>query len=166
MKHRNHKMRWLACLVCGLSLSWVAPAAQRGVTPGGIDYVSGGVAEAEEEDLLAQKKDFSFWLTTASKGSGGFLADVQVRIVNERGGQTVLEHTLDGPWLFAKLPPGRYRIEATFRESTDKPAQTLKRLTTIGKGDHRQMILYFDTSDRVRNAEDAVPPRPNPYAAP
>ena len=151
----------LSLAVCSLALQ----AAERGVTPGGIAYVSGGVAEVEEEDLVAQRKNFSFWLTTASKGSGAFLADARVRILDGRTRQLVLEHTLDGPWLFVNLPPGPYRVEATYRESADSKEQTLRRLTTIQKGSLRQMLLYFDTTDLVKHEVEG-PPKVNPYALP
>lgn len=146
-------------------LSAALHAAERGVTERGIAYVSGGVAEAEEDELVAQRKNFSFWLTTASKGSGAFLADVRVRILDERSGQTVLEHTLDGPWLFANLPPGRYRVEATYREFADSKEQTLRRSTTVQKGSLRQMLLYFDTSDRIKHEVEGQP-KVSPYALP
>ena len=162
----NRGWIWMLGRMLGLA-ACLTPlqAAERGVTPGGIAYVSGGVAEVEEEDLVAQRKNFSFWLTTASKGSGAFLADVRVRVLDERTRQLVLEHTLDGPWLFANLPPGRYRVEASYREFADNKEQTLRRSTTIQKGSLRQMLLYFDTSDRVKHEVDG-PPKVSPYALP
>lgn len=162
----NKGMVWILGGAVSLAACSVAVrAAERGVTPGGIAYVSGGVAEVEEEDLVAQRKNYSFWLTTASKGSGAFLADVRVRIVDERTRQLVLEHTLDGPWLFANLPPGRYRVEATYREFADSREETLRRSTTIPKGGRRQMLLYFDTSDRIKHEAEG-PPKVSPYALP
>ncbi|MDP2370242.1 hypothetical protein [Rhodoferax sp.] len=162
----NKDLIWILGGVLSLAACSAAlQAAERGVTPGGIAYVSGGVAEVEEEDLVAQRKNFSFWLTTASKGSGAFLADVRVRIVDERTRQVVLEHTLDGPWLFANLPSGRYRVEATYREFADSKEQTLRRSTTVQKGSLRQMLLYFDTSDRVKHEVEGQP-KVSPYALP
>lgn len=159
-------LKWMLAGALGLAICSAAlRAAERGVTPSGIAYVSGGVAEAEGDDLVAQRKNFSFWLTTASKGSGAFLADVRVRILEERTGQLVLEHTLDGPWLFANLPPGRYRVEASYREFADGKEETLRRSTTIPKGGRRQMMLYFDTTDRVKREVDE-PQKANPYSLP
>ena len=140
-------------------------AVERGVTQAGIAYVSGGIAESEEDDLVAQRKNYSFWLTTASKGSGGFLADVRVRILDERTGRPVLEHTLDWPWLFAKLPPGRYRVEATYREFADSREQTQRRTTTVQNGSLRQMMLYFDTGDRAKREAEG-PTKASPYTLP
>lgn len=162
----NMDLIWrLGGMLCLAACSTASQAAERGVTATGIAYVSGGVAESEGDDLLAQRKNYSFWLTTVSKGSGGFLADVRVRIVDERTGQPVLEHTLDGPWLFANLPPGRYRVEGTYREFADSREQTLRRSTTVSKGSLRQMLMYFDTSDRVKR-ESEEPPKASPYALP
>ncbi|MBK9237361.1 MAG: hypothetical protein IPO19_15790 [Rhodoferax sp.] len=165
MKSHFKCVRELVGLLCATGLCSTLYGAERGVTDRGIAYVSGGVAEVEEDELIAQRKDYSFWLTTASKGSGAFLADVRVRIVDAHTRQMVLEHTLDGPWLFAKLPPGQYQVQATYREFADSPEQTLRRTTTIKPGSRRQMLLYFDTSDRVKHEDDG-PPKASPYTLP
>ena len=165
MKPNAKCVREVVSLLCLAGLSGTLCGAERGVTDRGIAYVSGGVAEVEEEELIAQRKNFSFWLTTASKGSGAFLADVRVRIVDAKTRQLVLEHTLDGPWLFVKLPPGKYLVEASYREFADSQEQTLRRNTTIVAGGRRQMLLYFDTSDRVKHEDDG-PPKVSPYTLP
>lgn len=165
MKSHFKCVRELVGLLCATGLCSTLYGAERGVTDRGIAYVSGGVAEVEEDELIAQRKDYSLWLTTASKGSGAFLADVRVRIVDAHTRQMVLEHTLDGPWLFAKLPPGQYQVQATYREFADSPEQTLRRTTTIKAGSRRQMLLYFDTSDRVKREVDG-PPKASPYTLP
>lgn len=160
MNRKSRLIPMLGGLVCLIAVSAALHAAERGVTTDGYAYVSGGIAE--EEDLVAQKSRYSLWLTTASKGSGGFLAGARARLVNDRTGQVVLEHVMDGPWLFANLPPGRYRVEASFRESDAAPEQTLRRAVSLKAGDHRQIIMYFDTSDKVRQEVDG-PPKVNPY---
>jgi hypothetical protein len=148
--HTNHTTTYLVglslCLISALQASY---AVERGQTSAGIDYVSGGVGQSELAMLNKEKRKYSFWLTTAAKKSGSYLAAVRVRIVNARTRQSVLEHTMDGPWLFAALPVGRYEVEATLAANADRPAQTLKKTTTIHPGDRHQMVLYFDTKDIV-----------------
>jgi hypothetical protein len=129
-------------------------AIERGTTNTGIPFVSGGVGQPELTTLSEEKKNFSFWLTTAAKGSGSYLAAVRVRILNASTRQPVLEHTMDGPWLFANLPVGRYDVEANYTEAPGKPIQTIKKSTTIHPGDHHQMMMYFDTQDTVEKDRD------------
>jgi hypothetical protein len=147
------------CLLAPLTS---AQAVDRGTTPTGIAYVSGGVGQSELVTLNEEKKNYSFWLTTAAKGSGSYLASVQVRILDARSRQSVLETTMEGPWLFAALPTGRYEVEATLAADGDHSAQTLKKSTTIHPGDRHQMILYFDTHDQVGSRDD-TPFQANPY---
>jgi hypothetical protein len=132
---------------CLVGLLPTAHAISRGTAAAGVAYVSGGVGETEQLALKQERSRYSFWLITASRGSGSYMADVQVRILNARTQQPVLEHTMDGPWLFAALPAGRYDIEASYRQAGQQPVQMQKRTTTIHPGDQHQMVLYFDTND-------------------
>jgi hypothetical protein len=126
-----------------------AAAIERGRSDAGVPYVSGGVSQEELQALRAERAKFSFWLTTAAARSGAHLADVEVRITRADSGELVLEHQMQGPWLFADLPPGGYRIEAAFRILADVPPEVQRGDTTIHRGDHRQMVLYFGTGDEV-----------------
>ena len=148
MQHSRFIARILGAglLIGGLPL---AHALERGTTESGLSYVSGGVG-ADEKDLFNQeKRQHNLWLTTAVRGSGAYLAAVQVRILDRRTQKLVLEHTLDGPWLLATLPAGRYLIEATYSPSADATAQVLKRSLTIEPHHQRQLILYFNSRDQV-----------------
>ena len=151
--------------VVALTLAAWFPAAlaiERGVSPAGIAYASGGVSHEELQGLHAQRQQFTFWLTTAALRSGAHLADVRVRIVPLRGDLPVLEHAMAGPWLFAALPLGRYTVEATF-SMPNRPVQVRRAVTQIHPGDHHQMVLYFDTGDEV-GAENTPALPVNPYS--
>lgn len=141
-----HLLGWGLCAAVVLPF---AHAIERGTADSGPAYVSGGIGESEQAALSEEKGRYSFWLTTATKGSGAYLASVEVRILNARTRQSVLEHTMDGPWLFVALPAGRYEVEASLRESAGQPAQTLKKTLTIRAGALRHTFLYFNTSDEV-----------------
>jgi hypothetical protein len=150
------------CLMMAGALS-AANAIERGATSTGIAYVSGGVGHSELTALYEEKKRYSFWLTTAAKRSGSYLAAVQVRILNARTRQPVLEHTMDGPWLFVALPVGRYDVEASYYQIGKGPVQTQKQITTIHPGDNHQMVLYFDTDDQL-GPENQTPFKTSPYS--
>ena len=147
----------------GLALVLVLPlagATQRGTSPGGLAYVSGGANDEELAALRADRQGYSFELTTAARGSGAFLADVTVRITEAGSGKLVLEHTMDGPLLFVALPAGRYAVEATLPVGRGGRPETQRTTASIGAADHHRAVLYFDTGDKV--GEATVDPAPAP----
>ena len=121
-------MRQLVALLLIAALSTTA-AAQVRVATGGV-----GV-----EERAALEGDDAYNLKVVSAlATGQYLADVHVRIVDAAGTQ-VAEARTDGPWLLAALPPGRYRIIATFRGIS----QT--RDFTAGAGRH-EIVLHWDAA--------------------
>lgn len=148
-------------LAVALAAALSAGATVRGTTPEGIAYVSGGVGEGEKTELRSQRANYSFWLTTAALRSGAHLSDARVRIRDLDRNAVVLEHVMDGPWLFAALPVGRYEVEAILRFEDLGRILIERGTTTIHAGDHQQMLLYFATGDAVadREASSASAPR-------
>jgi hypothetical protein len=142
-----------AVLVATLAAALSAGATVRGTTPEGIAYVSGGVGESEKSELRSQAGNYSFWLTTAALRSGAHLDGARVRIRDLDHHAVVLEHVMDGPWLFVALPVGRYEVEAIL-QFADLGRILIERGTTeIRAGDHHQMLLYFATGDAVADRE-------------
>ena len=76
----------------------------------GIRYVSGGVGEGERAELNALSSEFNLRLLFAMQGSGDYLADVRVNVLDSRG-RVILSAQAQGPWFFAQLPPGVYAVE-------------------------------------------------------
>ena len=152
------------CTVAAALLLAAAPALalQRGTSPTGVAYVSGGVGDDEQALLHGQRRDYSFWLTTAVRRSGAHLAGVQVRIREADSGRLLLEHRMDGPWLFAHLPVGRYEVEATLQNLALGRIEVQRGSTTIHPGDHHQMLLYFETGEAIGEREPGTAP-PNRY---
>lgn len=149
-----------AVLVATLAAALSAGATVRGTTPEGIAYVSGGVGEGEKSELRAQASQFSLWLTTAALRSGAHLDGARVRIRDLERQTLVLEHVMDGPWLFVALPPGRYEVEAILQFGELGRLLIERGTTDIRAGDHHQMLLYFATGDAVADRE------PSPASAP
>jgi hypothetical protein len=85
----------------------------------GIRYVSGGVGEGERGELNALSNQFNLLLLFAMQGSGDYLADVQVNIMNERNA-SVLSVESQGPWFFTQLPPGAYHVKASVLNQTQR----------------------------------------------
>lgn len=92
-----------------LALAVAAPAAD-------VPYISGGIGSVEREELAAKERDYNVKIVTATK-SGEYLSGVVV-VIESSTKQPVLETTMAGPILLAKLPPGSYTIKATAARAT------------------------------------------------
>lgn len=77
----------------------------------GIRYVSGGVGEGERDALNALSDQFNLRLLFAMQGSGDYLSDVGVKILDSEG-KVILSAQSRGPWFLTQLPPGAYTVEA------------------------------------------------------
>lgn len=88
------------------------PPVPASVPSAGVSHTSGGVGEEERMLLAASAHLFNVRLVFAEQDSGAYLYGVAVRIDTEQG-ERVLEAESDGPWFFARLPAGRYRLTVT-----------------------------------------------------
>ena len=103
-----------------------------------VPYISGGIGADAREELLAKEKEYNLKIIAAEK-SGDYLANVKVVIESARKEQ-VLDTTMEGPILLAKLPPGTYTIRATSND------QKLTRTVTIAAQGLQQVDLRWDVS--------------------
>ncbi len=124
-----------------------AGALQRGTSATGVAYVSGGVGDDETRALAAERHAYSLWLTTAVRRSGAYLSDVLVRIREADSGLLVLDARMDGPWLFAALPPGRYEVEAVRQDLAPGRVEIKRDTLALAAGEQRRTVLYFDTGE-------------------
>lgn len=72
----------------------------------GVATLSAGVGK---EDRIVQTK-YSLKLVFA-RAVGEYLSGVKVRILDIHG-TTILTKTSEGPWLWVRLPPGKYQVIA------------------------------------------------------
>ncbi len=115
-----------------LSTSSIAQVSSAGQ----IVYQSGGVGTTSREELAADVKQFNLKVVTATEKSGDYLAGVKVKVIDTRG-VAVLETTMEGPWLFAQLPPGQYRVEAVHS------GKTLTKTVAIPQSGRREAYFYW-----------------------
>jgi len=94
-------------------------------------YISGGAGVDERDELLAKEKEYNLKIIVAEK-SGDYLAGVTVVIESARK-ERVLDATMAGPILLARLAPGTYTVRAT----SDR--QTLTRTVIISAQGLRQV---------------------------
>jgi hypothetical protein len=102
----------------------------------GVSYISGGVGQDEQNAMRALSADYNLRLTFASKQTGAYRSDIQLDIADARG-NSVLSVPSTGPMVFAKLPPGVYRISASAE------GKTFKRSVRIGNAP-KEMILHWE----------------------
>jgi hypothetical protein len=143
---------------CATALLALPPALADptlGKTTTGAAFAMGGTSVEDLQALERHKTGFSLWVTTAARGTGAYLADVQLTIHDAKK-QLVFNQPLTGPWLFIDLPVGRYEVQAAFR------GQPQTRTTQIHPGDHHQLMFYFD-EPAVRSPEWQSPFEGNPY---
>jgi len=121
MKRRLHLNQSVLTLVLGITsatvlTAYAVPTAQ--LPPehkvDTVAYVSGGIGEDEAAAMKQAAPRYPLELTFVAKAEDGhdmYLAGTEVT-VRDHSGRIVLYDHADGPFLLAKLPPGRYTVEA------------------------------------------------------
>jgi hypothetical protein len=101
----------------------------------GIAYMTGGVGVDERADMARMAKDFNLKLIFAEP-SKPYLANVRVEI-NDNSGTKLVDTSSDGPWFFARLPEGQYRVTVDHagkkEEKTVNAGTSLQTLTFVWK---------------------------------
>jgi hypothetical protein len=101
----------LACIGLAIGPARADDPALDVKTVGNVSYVSGGVGVSERQALDQVKSQYNLRLLFAYNKSGAYLADVRVKITTG-GGHTLLDVVSDGPFFYARLPAGHYRVSA------------------------------------------------------
>ena len=99
----------------------------------GTRYLSGGIGKGGRNALQQAAKGYNLRVVMAMK-SGDYIAHANVT-VETPGGKTVLQAEAQGPWLYAKLPAGTYRVSASMNGQ--------KRQKTVKVGSHSQSQVDF-----------------------
>jgi len=76
----------------------------------GVAYVTGGVGQDEVAAFRGLASDYNM-RATFTTGSGEYLSGVAVQVAKSDG-TVIFNATSDGPYLFARLPQGHYRLIA------------------------------------------------------
>jgi hypothetical protein len=119
--------------------SWGLALAQKEGAYGnsnGIPYVSGGIGLESREALRSKEGEYNLIVILSLK-DGHYLGGAALTVRNQAG-KTVLEVDAQGPWMFAKLPPGKYTVEAKADDTTRS-----KRIV-IGKKAVKRVVLTWD----------------------
>jgi len=124
-----------------------AVAPRQDVAPAGIAFVSGGIGEGAQAQLLAREKEFNLKLVFTLV-EGNYISDVGVE-VKDASGKTVISHVSEGPFFLARLPAGAYSLTAAY----DGQSQTRK--VTVVAGHLRTEYLRWNSNPQ---ADTVLPP--------
>lgn len=127
------KLAGMTALAAGVAFATTLPPVKQ---QGMISYLSGGIGQDEVDAMRAIVKDYNLIMQFAVKGSGEFVADVDVKVVDAKG-RVALETRSEGPCLYAKVPPGQYKVEAKFADTT-----STKSVNASAK-QRRELYFYF-----------------------
>lgn len=120
---RRYKLRYPGVRPRNGAVVWTLARGPGGVmvplpplrTQGEIQYVTGGIGEAEYVALRQAQCKFPLALEFIRRAADHdvYVADVDVVVIDDRGAG-VLAVRSDGPYLLAKLPDGDYTVRATY----------------------------------------------------
>lgn len=89
-----------------------------------VTYINGGVSKEEESYMRRIARDWPLRMIFSERKDNEFVADVNLSIVDARGAPVLLLNDA-GPMTYVMLPPGKYRISATFHGITESRDVTL-----------------------------------------
>jgi len=113
-------------------------------TSGDVSYVTGGIPYEQIPAFTQARGQYSLNIEVYEKdgAKNGFSADAQVKLI-DRKGAVVLDAKTDGPYLWAKVPPGQYRLQTTLA------GKMKEQRVSVGNGKSTRAIVVFPqgTSD-------------------
>jgi hypothetical protein len=75
-----------------------------------VPYTSGGIGLESREEMREVAPNYNLHLVF-SQADGAYVANVAVEVKTTEGA-SLLRAVAEGPWLYAKLPPGTYVVTA------------------------------------------------------
>jgi hypothetical protein len=106
----------LGALLLGNAFGQDAPQVPMVQKSGPVEYLTGGVGLDQSTAIERVSKQWPLTLEFAVKDGAraDFAADVNT-VVRDAGGRPVIQVDSAGPFLLAKLAPGRYRVDASLQ---------------------------------------------------
>ncbi len=103
-----------------------------------VQYITGGIGNAEQNELKASEKEYNLHMTFSAIKDQAFLSDVAVQIV-DKDQKKVFDVSNTGPYLNVKLPDGKYELTATYK------GEARKHSFTLSKGSSEKAVLRWPT---------------------
>ena len=129
-----------AALLAAVSLpamSMVAPNLPAERTWGTVTYLTGGIGSDESAAMIAARAQYPLALEFVHKATprDQYLGAVDVTIEDSSG--EVLHATSDGPFLFARLPTGKYIVRA------EDEGRVQTRHVRVTPGGHQHVVFEW-----------------------
>ncbi len=119
---------------------YATPELERGTSASGVPFIVGGWSGEARRELAIHAAEFSVTLVFAHRGSCEYIADVNVRVADERGAEVVALDEV-GPIVLFGLAPGSYQVTVT------RNGQSLTRALTVGPRTRRQTVFYWSGAE-------------------
>jgi hypothetical protein len=110
-------------------------------TSGSVAYVSGGIPYEQLPAFNAARSQFPLNIEVYERDGSrnSFTADAEVRVIDAKSGDVVLDTKTEGPYLWAKVPPGQYKVETTLNGKVKEA-----RVAVNGSKPARTIIVFPD----------------------
>jgi hypothetical protein len=118
------------------SQAQAAPSGLQPQTQGNVTFVSGGAGDEDRAELKQMENQFNLRLLFAARGSGDYLAGVNVTLDDGKG-NAVLDTISDGPIFYAHVPAGHYKL------TVSSQGQSQSANVTISAGGATRQNFYW-----------------------
>ena len=142
--------RPVAALALGVASLLGALSAQAAYNPpihmaNGIEYMSGGISsdEAALMQTVAPRWPATFEFAVKDGSRSDFAADVAITVRDAAGHPVLSQVMAEGPFMVARLEPGRYEVEATLA------GRTLKQTVEIHAGSPTRTLFLWPAGTDV-----------------
>lgn len=128
----------LVALMMGAGVAHATSALPPIHRSGPVEYLSGGIGLSESTAIERASKQWPLALEFAVKDGehADFAAGVKVLVRNDDG-HAALKTTSQGPFLLARLAPGRYTVDATLA------GKTLHEQAVVRKGESTKTLFVW-----------------------
>ncbi len=108
-------------------------------TSGSASWVTGGTVYEEGPAFREARNQFPLNVEIYEKSGAKnqFTANADVKLVSAKTGEVVLETRTDGPYLWAKVPPGQYKLQTTLGSQTRE-----SRVAVNATGSTRAVVVF------------------------
>lgn len=108
----------LGLLAATISAAHAEDGRDRVLTAGDTSYINGGFGDDEIDYMRQNAPKYSLRMEFSEGGKGAFVADVNLAIADPKG-RTIFALPSAGPLTDVMLPPGTYKVSASYEGKTE-----------------------------------------------
>lgn len=147
LTHKSAAAALVALMMGGGGVAYATTALPPVHRSGPVEYLSGGIGLSESTAIERASRRWPLALEFAVKDGqhADFAAGVKV-LVREDDGHAALKTTAQGPFLLARLAPGRYAVDATLA------GKTLHEQAVVRKGESTKALFVWPAGTGQRRS--------------